>query len=107
MFRVEYCRSKSGRFPFEIWMDSVKDRGAFEAIAARLARVRSGNLGDHKSLGDGVFELRVFARPGFRIYFGLPSPTVVMLLTGGIKHTQWQDIRKAKALYAEYVESQN
>jgi len=103
VFTVESYRTDSGRLPFEIWLDSVKDRHAIEAIAVRLARVRDGNLGDHRSIGEGVFEFRIFAGTGYRIYFGLVSPTHVMLLTGGTKRTQRQDIRKAKALYADYL----
>jgi putative addiction module killer protein len=107
MFRVDSYRTATGRVPFQVWLDSIRDRGALSTIYVRLARARQGNLGDYRSVGDGVFELRIFVRPGYRIYFGLPSPAQVMLLTGGTKHTQWQDIRKAKALYAEYLERES
>jgi putative addiction module killer protein len=95
-------RTNDGRTPFEDWLDDLDDKTAMARILARLARVRQGNLGDCKSVGDGVSELRVDYGPGYRVYFGQDGPTVVVLLCGGNKRTQDRDIRQAKQFWLTY-----
>ena len=68
------------------------------AIAARFARVRSGNLGDIRSVGQGVSEMRIFVGKGYRLYFTIRNESMVILLCGGDKSTQQGDIEKAKKL---------
>lgn len=70
-------------------------------IRKRILRIEDGNLGDYKSLGDGVFELRFFFGAGYRVYFGIIGETVVLLLCGGDKSTQNKDIKKAKEIWKE------
>lgn len=79
----------------------MKDQAA---VAARLARVEGGNLGDCKTIkgGQGVKELRIPKGPGYRIYFGEDGDTIVILLTGGGKGSQKKDIEKAKAFWKDY-----
>lgn len=67
-----------------------------ERIRARLARVRAGNFGRVRVLGDGISELKVDHGPGYRLYYAMAGATVVLLLVGGDKSTQQQDIQKAK-----------
>jgi len=62
----------------------------------RIARLREGNFGDAKPIGEGVHELRVHHGPGYRIYFGRQGRAVVILLCGGDKQTQPRDIARAK-----------
>ncbi len=62
---------------------------------SRLDRIEKGNLGDSKSLGKGVFELRFFFGPGYRVYFGVRGTKIIVLLCGGDKHTQKKDIEAA------------
>ncbi len=57
--------------PFDEWFDSLRDRRMQVAVEARLTRVRAGNFGDCKSVGGGVFELRIAMGPGLRVYYGL------------------------------------
>jgi putative addiction module killer protein len=73
----------------------------------RLDRVKLGNLGDYRSVGEGVFEFRIDYVPGYRIYFGQVGLTIVLLLCGGDKSTQEQDIRKAKEYWADYERREN
>ena len=61
-----------------------------------------GNLGDHKSVGGSVSEMRIDYGPGYRIYFTEVGDVVVLLLIGGDKSTQARDIEKAKRLAKEY-----
>lgn len=95
-------RTQDGRVPFENWLDDVSDKKAVARILARLARVRQGNLGDCRGVGEGVSELRVDYGPGYRIYLGQDGPTLVILLCGGDKKTQARDIRIAKQHWREY-----
>ena len=68
----------------------------------RLDRVSLGNFGDHKSVGEGVYELRLSFGPGYRIYYGLAGEHVVLLLAGGAKGKQTKDIRTAQKLWKSY-----
>jgi putative addiction module killer protein len=64
-----------------------------------------GNLGDHKSVGGGVWEARIMFGPGYRIYFGKEGRSIVLLLLGGDKQAQARDIRKAQLLWKKYLEA--
>jgi putative addiction module killer protein len=101
-YEVREYLTGEGRSPFAEWLDGLRDRYARARIETRLARVRLGNLGDYAAVGDGVYELRVFYGPGYRIYFGLESNTVVLLLCGGTKSSQRRDIATAKAYWNDY-----
>jgi putative addiction module killer protein len=92
-----------GRKPFQEWLDSLKDYQAQARIFVRLERVRlGGGLGDWKSVGGGVQELRMDIGPGYRVYFGLDGKLVVILLCGGTKATQEKDISNAKRYWQDY-----
>ena len=85
---------------------SLRDPKTQTRIEARIERLESGNLGDYRSVGDGVFELRLQFGPGYRIYFGEVDNTIVLLLCGGDKSSQGRDIKRAKAYWREYKEAQ-
>jgi putative addiction module killer protein len=91
-----------GQTPFLNWLDKLKDRQARQRIQARIGRLRLGNFGQTRSLGGGVHELKVDYGPGYRIYFGREGTTVVILLSGGDKKTQNEDIKEAKEYWARY-----
>lgn len=93
---------KRGEAPFSVWLNSLKDARTRAIIRVRLNRVRLGNFGDCKPVGEGVSELRIDHGPGFRVYFGKIGPKVVLLLAGGEKSTQKRDIRKALEFWADY-----
>lgn len=99
-------RGREGGVPFEDWLDELHDKRAVARVLARLARVRQGNLGDCKSVGKGVSEMRVDYGPGYRIYFGQQGKTLVVLLCGGDKRTQDRDIRLAKQYCHEFKTSE-
>ena len=79
------------------WINSLRDLRAVARIDARIGRLRLGNFGDAKSVGDGVSELRDYG-PGYRVYFTRRGETVVILLCGGAKGSQARDIERAKAV---------
>lgn len=86
---------------FSKWLKGLKDRQAVRAIALRLARAEAGNLGDVKSVGAGVSEMRVFVGKGYRLYYTLRDQQVIFLLCGGDKSSQTRDIELAKQLSNE------
>lgn len=70
-------------------------------IQARLDRLSDGNAGDTRHVGDGILELRIDYGPGYRVYYKRSGRNAIILLAGGNKSTQDQDIRKAKDLANE------
>lgn len=90
---------------FGKWLRGLRDRQARLRIEDRLLRIAEGNFGDHKSVGDGVSELRFAFGPGYRVYYTQRGDVVVILLCGGDKGSQTKDIQRAKELAAEIGES--
>ncbi|WP_440972886.1 type II toxin-antitoxin system RelE/ParE family toxin [Pseudomonas koreensis] len=86
---------------FRAWHASIRDLRARIAIARRIDRAAAGNLGDAKSVGDGVSELRVDVGAGYRVYFTKRNGAVIVLLAGGDKSTQRADIQRAKNMAKE------
>ncbi len=80
---------------------------ARKRIRLRLDQLNFGNLGDCKSIGERVFELRIDYDPGYRIYFGQDGLTLILLLCGGDKSSQKQDIRQAQIYWRDYEEREN
>lgn len=96
IYQISIYKPHSRIAPFEKWFSSLKDNKAKQIIQARLDRAVMGNLGDYKSLGQDVFELRIDYGPGFRVYFSIQGQRILLLLIGGDKKTQSKDITKAK-----------
>lgn len=86
---------------FDSWLAGLRDARGKARILARLESVRLGNLGDSKSLGGGLHEARVFAGPGYRVYFALRAQDLIVLLCGGDKSSQRRDIVRARRLLAD------
>lgn len=83
---------------FETWMDQLKDRQALLRIQTRIDRAEQGNFGDVKPVAEGVSEMRIDFGPGYRVYFTQRGFEIVILLAGGNKATQPQDIKTALRL---------
>ena len=88
--------NKNGHEPFSEWLSSLKDRTIRARIRNRISRLDLGNFGDCEPVGEGIFELRLFFGPGYRVYFAEYESTTIILLCGGDKKTQNRDILKAK-----------
>ena len=86
---------------FKAWHVGLRDIRAKAAIYRRIDRAGAGLLGDIKSVGGGVSEMRVDVGPGYRLYFTIRRRTIVFLLCGGDKRTQDADICRAKELEKE------
>ncbi len=89
---------------YEKWFDSLRDRQAKARVDIRVRRLSLGNPGDAKPVGEGVSELRIDYGPGYRVYFVQRADVLIVLLAGGDKRTQDQDIRLAKQLARELQE---
>ena len=83
---------------FDKWLTKLKDVRGRARIVARIRSVELGNLGDVKSVGDGISEMRFHFSPGYRVYFTRRNDIVIFLLVGGDKSSQKRDIQMAKAL---------
>jgi putative addiction module killer protein len=83
---------------FASWQSGLRDTRALERIAQRLVRVQHGNLGDVKSVGGKVRELRIDYGPGYRVYFMQQGSMIILLLCGGDKSSQRRDIARAMAM---------
>jgi putative addiction module killer protein len=100
--RIEVYQTANGKQPFTHWLRSLKDAQARSRIRVRMARLQLGNLGDCKNVGAGLLELRIDHGPGYRVYLARRDDTLVLLLSGGDKRTQAQDIKHARAFLADY-----
>jgi putative addiction module killer protein len=100
--KIQNYVTSEGKVPFEEWFLSLSSEQVQNKIESRLLRVKNGNLGDYKSVGGGVCELRIDFGPGYRIYFGQDGKTIILLLCGGDKSTQTKDITEAKVYWSDY-----
>lgn len=86
---------------FDKWLSDLADERARTKIVSRVARLRFGNAGDAKPVGEGVSEMRVHHGPGYRVYYKQTRKTIIVMLCGGDKATQEKDVRRAKKMAAE------
>jgi len=101
-FTISYYLNEAGEKPFKEWLDGLKDIMARQKVRIRLDRVRLGNLGKNRSVGEGVYELKVDYGPGYRVYYGLEKKTMVLLLLGGDKSSQRKDVTQAKTYWGDH-----
>jgi putative addiction module killer protein len=80
---------------FAAWLSALPDRIGKALIVKRIRAAEAGNFGDCKPVGEGVFEMRIHAGPGYRAYYTRRGTVVYLLLLGGDKSSQRRDIRRA------------
>ena len=80
------------------WINSLKDRAGRARIQVRVDRLANGNPGQHRNLAGGISELKIDFGPEYRVYYTERESELIILLAGGDKSTQQQDIRTATAL---------
>jgi putative addiction module killer protein len=95
-------QTDAGVEPYVEYMGSLRDRQAVSKIRVRVTRAELGNLGDHRSVGQGVIELRIHFGPGYRVYVALHGEELIVLLCAGDKSTQQKDIHKAHAYWEDF-----
>ncbi len=101
MMAIREYVDPEGRSPYARWFDRLDARAAAKTTTA-LVRLEQGNLSGVKSVGAGVFEYRIAFGPGYRIYFGWDGDALVILLGGGTKQRQQQDIETARVRWRDY-----
>ena len=100
---VEIYQNRNGNEPLIGWLSAIRDKVTVARIRSRLRRIEeTGNLGDYRSVGGGVFEFRLQFGAGYRIYFGKIGDDTILLLRGGDKSSQSRDIERAKADWREH-----
>lgn len=93
--------------PFQRWFKKLADRQAKARIQARLDMIAElGHFGDCKMVENPVCELRFFFGAGYRVYYIYEQEQIIVLLSGGDKASQQDDIEKAVALAKAYLNSQ-
>ena len=98
-YTIDYYLTEDGRKPFKEWLDRLWDITARQKVRVRLDRVRLGNLGRNRSVGEGVYEIKIDYGPGYRVYYGLEEKGSILLLLGGDKSTQKKDIALARGYW--------
>jgi len=101
-YTIEYYLTETGEKPFKEWLDALKDIGARQKVRIRLDRVRLGSLGKNRSVGEGVFELKIHYGPGYRVYYAREERTIIRLLLGGDKSSQKGDIVLAREYWKDH-----
>lgn len=94
---------------FSAWLGGLKDRTTRTRLLLRLRKAAGGHLGDVKPIGAGVWEMREFFGPGWRMYYIQQGRTIIVMLGGGDKSSQQRDIEAAKrmALELQHEQDQN
>lgn len=80
---------------FQEWLDNIRDGMAKRRLVRRLERVQNGNLGDVKSVGENVWEMREHFGAGYRMYYLKQGDILIIMLAGGDKSSQQRDIEQA------------
>jgi putative addiction module killer protein len=101
MIEIRGYIDESGNKRFAQWLEGL-DAAAAAKVTIALTRMEQGNFSKVKGVGSGVFEYKIDFGPGFRIYFGKDGDSLVILIGGGTKRRQQQDIAKAKECWTAY-----
>ena len=98
-------QDENGYEPYNNWFSALKDKKIKSRVEVRIRRLEQGLYGDCEPVGEGVYELRMFFGSGYRVYFGEDTKNIVILLCGGDKASQKQDIKNAKKYWKDYREN--
>jgi putative addiction module killer protein len=101
MFELRGYVDETGKKRFAMWFEGL-DAIAAAKVTITLTRIERGNLSNTKGVGKGVLEYKIDFGPGYRIYFGKDGERLVILIGGGTKKRQDNDIATAQACWADY-----
>lgn len=104
MYQVNEYINLDGKSPYREWLTGLLDKQAQARILTRINRMAAGNLGDHKPIGAGVWELRIDWGPGYRVYYARAGTRLILLLAGGDKRKQQADIDAAISYWKNWQE---
>jgi putative addiction module killer protein len=100
--KISLLELRPGYSPFERWYQALKDQTSRAKIFAAITKLANPGYQGFKAIGAGVYELRIFIGPGYRVYFGLRGNEIVVLIHGGDKSSQTEDINYAKKLWKQF-----
>lgn len=101
MIKINEYLDLHGSSPFAKWFDDLGTQAALK-VNSYITRLENGNTSQVKHLGSGVYECRIDWGPGYRVYLGKDGDTLIILLGGGTKKRQQNDIEKAKICWKDY-----
>ncbi len=102
MYELQDYLTADKKDPYAAWLMSLTDRQARARVLVRINRMASGNLGDVKPVGEGVWEARIDWGPGYRAYYAQAGKRLILLLCGGDKRMQQADIEIAQHYWADW-----
>ena len=102
MYEINNYLTESEQDPYAKWLFKLPDRQAKARVIVRVDRMSTGNFGDVKPLGDGVWEARIDWGPGYRVYYAIAGKKIILLLLGGDKRKQNSDVLTAKEYWADW-----
>ena len=100
-YKIDYVILPNGKAPIVEWLSSL-DSMTRKRINQRILRIEDGNFGDHKKISENISELRFMFGKGYRIYYTEIDGTIVLLINGGDKSDQSNDIKKAHELLQQW-----
>lgn len=103
---AKFFKDSDGSEPVRAWLDELKRKRRFvehSKIMTRIKRAEKGNFGDHRFLSGNLGELRIDYGPGYRVYFGVDGDEFIILINGGTKENQQDDIITAQSNWSEYL----
>lgn len=107
---IFYFEDDQGKEPVKEFLARLlkkKKKVEVTKINARIIRAGGGNFGQHRFLFGNLLELKIDIGPGYRIYCGIDGDKLIVLVNGGTKKTQEEDIREAKINWEAYLEGKN
>ena len=102
---VDYYRTPAGKAPAQEWLSAIKDKLTQAILYKRIRQAGLGQFGKTRNVGDGVWELKIDYGPGYRVYYGIHGDELILILMAGSKRTQTADIKKARAYWIEWKET--
>lgn len=104
LYTTKRYQDPDGKVPYTEWIIKLRKRDprAAAKIDTRVDRAESGNFGDYRFEREGVWELKIDYGPGYRVYYALDGDRIILLLIGGDKSSQTQDLAKAVKFWREY-----
>ena len=101
MIRIKQYIDASGSSPFEKWFLGLNSVAAAK-ITKAIYKLEIGNFSTVEGVGNGVYEQKIYFGPGYRVYFGKDGNEIIILLCGGIKKRQFNDVAEAKENWQDY-----
>lgn len=101
MIRIKQYIDTDGHSPFDKWFWGLNSVAAAK-ITKAMYKLELGNFSNVEGVGNGVYEQKIYFGPGYRVYFGKDGDEIIILLCGGTKKRQSNDVADAKEYWQDY-----